>query len=171
MSLQAQDAIQLSSFSEELVLETLDVGLSETGNLSFLSVSVTTIPPFLSDGVVPLPANVVITDTSTPTQLSVELSGDYGVAIAIDDFYRTVTYFNASFLFTEYNNFNTLEQDNYSHLIDYLPQDWSYKTYVYSFSVTKNGSTSTVTITQDVYPNTNRHVPRVVSLISKEITV
>jgi len=170
MGLQAQPAIQLASFSEGFIFKNFDPG--ETGNLSFVSVSVTTIPPFPSDGVQSLPANVVITDTSTLAQLSVNLSGDYGIAIAVDDFYRTVTYFeDANFIFTEYDNFNTLEQDDYSHLVDYLPQDWSYKTFVYSFSVTIDGSTSTRTITQEVYPNMDRHVPRVTSLVSKELTV
>lgn len=168
----AQTVNQLENFSEEIILVVLDPFVPEIGNLSFTSVSVTTTPSFPSDGVVPIPANVTLTDTSNVNKLSVLISGDYGLGIAVEDFYRTVTYFDDySFEFTTYNNVNELIQDDYLHLVDYLPQDWSYKTYEYTFSVTVNGVTSNSTITQDVYANTDRHVPTVTNLISREAII
>lgn len=173
MGLQAQSVVQLSSFSEEFIFNSLDPLVPEIGTVSLSTVSVTTTPSFGSDGVVPLPSAVVITDTSTATQLSVTLSGNYGLAIALDDLYRTVTFpqgvLSLSSIIREFTSFEDLENSQFSHLTDFLPQDWSYKTFVYNFITTINGVASSRTITQEVYPDMNRHVPRVTSIVAREI--
>jgi len=144
----------------------------ETGNITLTSISVTTTPPSPSDGVISLPANVIVTDISTATELKVDISGDYGLNIALDDVYRTVTFTNDVNRFvTTYLNYPDLESDiSYSHLFEFLPQAWSFKTFVYTFTVFKTPPNTfiTRTVTQEVYPNMDRHVPRIVGLISRE---
>ncbi len=173
MGLNAQPVVQLASFSETFVFDTLDPLVPETGNVILTSVSVTTTPSSPSDGVVILPANVVIADITTSTELKANIEGDYGLNIGLDDVYRTVSFTNTNNkLITTYLNYSDLESDtSYSHLFEFLPQNWSFKTFVYTFTVFKTppDTSTTRTVTQEVYPNMDRHVPRIVSLIEREI--
>lgn len=171
MGLLAQPVVQLTSFNETFTFDTLDIMVPEAGNVTLVSVSVTTVPSAPGDGIISLPANVVVTDISTVTELKARISGDYGLNIALDDVYRTVTFANDVKSITTYLNYNDLESDtSYSHLFEFLPQDWRYKTFVYTFNVIKTPpfTSTTRTVTQEVYPNMDRHVPRVVSLIARE---
>lgn len=168
MGLLAQPVVQLANFSETFIFDTLEPG--ETGSAVLSGVAVVTSPSFDSDGSVSLPANVAVSDTTTETEIKATISGDYGIGIALEDLYRTVTFTNFVSTVTEYENYDDLDNAEYSHLTNYLPQDWSYKTYTFTFTVTKTpGGVTTRTVTQEVYPNMDRHVPRVASLVAKEV--
>lgn len=177
MGLNAQPVVQLASFSETFVFDTLNPAIPETGSATLVSVSVTTTPSFASDGTTIVPANVTVSDATTSTEIRATISGSYGLGIALEDVYKTITYTTPTSSFvTQYDGpaggaYDLLEADTtYSHLTDFLPQNWSYKTYVYTFLVVKiPGGSSTRTVTQEVYPDMNRHVPRIVSLIEREI--
>lgn len=166
----AATVVQLASFSEDF---TFDSNTDPTDNVVFANVSVVTIPAGPSDGVTTLPADIVLTDISTasPTgDLKFRISGNYGLDIAIDDIYRVVSIAaDDSSTITTFTDFNSLDAANYSHLTNFLPQDWSYKTFTYSFLVTTNSITRTEIVEQDVYPNMNRHFTRIKSVVSKEI--
>lgn len=168
--MEATAVVQLANFSEDFVF---DSNVDPTDNVVFANVSVVTVPAGASDGVVNLPADIVLTDTSTesPTgELSYRISGSYGLEIALDDIYRVITILtdNTS-IPTTYTNFESLDAASYSHITNFLPQDWSYKTYTYNFLVTTNTITRTEVIEQQVFPNMDRHVTRLKSVVSKEI--
>lgn len=166
----ATAVVQLVSFSEDF---TFDSNTNPSDNVVFANVSVVTVPAGLSDGVVSLPANIVLTDISTasPTgDLSFRISGSYGLDIALDDIYRVVTILSDdSSVTTTFTDFNALDSASYSHIFNFLPQDWSYKTYTYSFLVTTNSTTRTEIVEQEVYPNMDRHYTRLKSVVNKEI--
>jgi hypothetical protein len=172
----ATAVVQLASFSEDFVF---DSNTTPTDNVVFANVSVVTVPASTSDGLISLPADIVLTDISTASpsgELKFRISGSYGLDIAIDDIYRVITFLqDDSNVVTTFTDFNTLNSSSYSHLTNFLPQDWSYKTYTYTFLVsvfdvaTSSTITTTETVTQEVYPNMNRHYTRIKSVVNKEI--
>lgn len=167
MPLFASTVTQLTSFSESFdfgpVLDAL------TDNVAFSNVIVTTFPSGSAELLISPSANIVLTNNTDGSNISFIISGFYGLDVASDDTYRVVTFENTTNVITTYNNFNTLENAVYDHLFDFRPQDWSYKQFVYFFEITSNGSPSIETVTQDVYPDTSRHAPRLTSVLAKEI--
>ena len=166
----ATAVVQLASFSEDF---TFDSNANPADNVVFANVSVVTVPAGPSDGIISLPTGIVLTDISTPSptgDLKFRISGSYGLGIAIDDIYRVVSIASDdSSTFTTFTDFNTLDAASYSHLTNFLPQDWSYKIFTYSFLVTISSTTSVEVVNQEVYPNMDRHLTRIKSVVSKEI--
>lgn len=167
MPLIASTATQLVSFTDSFDFGSVVNPL--TDNVAFSNVVVTTYPSGSAEVLLSPSANIVLTNNSTLSNINFVISGFYGLDVATDDVYRVITFDNNVNTITIYNDFSTLENATYDHLFDYGPQDWSYKTFTYYFQVTSNGSPFTEVVVQDLYPDTSRHVPRLTSVLAKEI--
>jgi len=167
MPLFAANVAQLVSFSESFDLGPVINPL--TDNVVFSNVIVTTYPSGSFEVLLSPSANIVLTNNTTLSNISVIISGFYGLDIASDDTYRVVTFVNNSNVITTYNNYGVLETAEYDHLFDFSPQDWSFKTFEYYFEYNSNGSPVTEVVIQNVYPDTARHIPRLQSVLEKEI--
>lgn len=166
--MQLNAVVQLANFSEEI-----DFGLKilpDDDSVTFVSASVVTSPAQPNDGVISVPDFVTLTNTSDVTNLKYTFAGNYGLNIAIDDIYKVIT-FNPNFTSfeTTYTDYDQLNAATYDHLTNFLPLDWSFKTYTYNFTVVINNVPSSVQVTQLVTPNMDRHYTRIKSLVSKEI--
>ncbi len=167
MPLFAATVSQLVSFSESFDLGPVINPL--TDNVVFSNVIVTTYPSGSSEVLLTPSANIVLTNNTTLSNISVIISGFYGLDVASDDTYRVVTFVNNSNVITTYNDYGVLQTAEYDHLFDFSPQDWSYKTVQYNLDYNSNGLPVSEVIFQDVYPDTARHIPRLQSVLEKEI--
>lgn len=161
---QASAVVQFANFSEQVLIPE-----NPTGNAQLLSVSLEVFP---SGGITVLPSapsGITINTSSTVDDIIINISGAYD-EIAVNDIYQVVDIVNDVGTFRTFTNFNQLNVATYDHLFNFLPQNWSYATATYSFTVNVGISSYVTTMTQDIFPNMNRHAPRLVNLLLKERT-
>lgn len=162
MSALASTVIQFANFSEVVV-----VAANTVGNVELSNVEIEVFPSSSTVVTSSAPSGITITGNTVGSDVVCYISGSYQ-DFAVDDAYQVVDIVDDVGVFRTFTDFNQLNAASYDHIFNFSPQDWSYATFTYNLTVNVGASSFVTTMSQDVYPNMDRHLTRLASLVQRE---
>ena len=127
-----------------------------TANIIFLSV--------VEQNTGSIPNNIIVTNTTSNSNITFTVSGTYGEDIAVDDVYQVVSN-SLSNTTTTFTSFNSLNTASYESLFVFSPEPFETKTMNIIFLA---NSSTFITYEQDVDPDHSRHTTRCIALIDRQ---